>query len=122
MDSADNGRASAPGGPAVTVAQLQDDQRFEVRVGGETAGFTAYVDAGGQRIFYHTEVGEQFAGQGLAGRLVAQALEETRQAGMHVVPVCPYVARYVGEHHDFDDIVDTVTPEALATLDRVLGS
>lgn len=34
------------------------------------------------------------------------------------MPVCPYVKKYVQKHHDFDDIVDKVTPEALQAIPR----
>ncbi|WP_344680260.1 GNAT family N-acetyltransferase [Saccharopolyspora taberi] len=101
----------------VTVTNASGRHRYEISVEGELAGFTEYVDRDGQRIFYHTEVDPGFAGQGLGGVLVAEALAGTRAAGMRVVPVCPFVARYVGRHHDFDDLLDPVTPEVLAVVE-----
>lgn len=111
---------TAADGPAVTHNEA--DARFEIAVAGERAGFTAYVDDGDSRIFFHTEVDDAYAGQGLAAILVRQALDETRAAGLAVVPVCPYVARYVKSHHDWDDIVRPVTREAMDTVRRVTGS
>ena len=73
-----------------------------------------YLDQDGQRVFYHTEVDERFAGRGLAATLVSWALGDTRSAGKRIVAVCPYVAKYVSRHHDFDDVLDPATPEALA--------
>lgn len=99
-----------------SVKNVSESHRYEISVGGELAGLTAYVDADGQRIFYHTETGEQFAGRGLAAILVSGALADTRSAGKRIVAVCPYVAKYVKKHHDFDDILDPVTPEALKTV------
>ncbi|MFF0818009.1 GNAT family N-acetyltransferase [Rhodococcus sp. NPDC003318] len=90
--------------------------RYEIVVGGEVAGFTEYLDRGAQRIFFHTEVDERFAGQGLAGILVHEALTATVAAGLRIVPICPYVAKYVGKHHDFDAQLDPVTPDALAAV------
>ncbi|KRF37667.1 GNAT family N-acetyltransferase [Nocardioides sp. Soil805] len=90
--------------------------RFEIAVDGTRAGLTQFVDSGGQRIFFHTEVGEEYAGQGLAGTLVTRALDATREAGLRVVPVCPYVKRFVGSHEEYADIVDAVTADALATV------
>lgn len=99
-----------------SVRNAPDAQQYEIFVGDERAGLAAYVDAGTQRIFYHTEVDDRFGGRGLAGVLVSQALTETRSAGKRIVPVCPYVAKYVKEHHDFDDVLDPVTDEALETV------
>lgn len=92
--------------------------RYEIVVGDEVAGLTRYLDRGGQRIFFHTEVDDRFAGQGLAGLLVHGALDDTVAAGKRIVPICPYVARYLTKHHEHADSVDPVTPEATrAVLD-----
>ncbi|RMI31426.1 GNAT family N-acetyltransferase [Nocardia stercoris] len=103
---------SAAPEPTITVVNAVAAGRFEIRVDGEQAGFTEYLDAGVQRIFYHTEVDQRFAGRGLAGRLVEAALRETAAAGKRIVPICPFVHGYLDKHHDFDDIVDPVTPDA----------
>lgn len=105
--------------PAVSLAP--EHQRYEIAVDGGLAGFTAYVDHGEQRIFYHTEIGDEFSGRGLAGTLVARALADTRTAGRRIVPVCPYVARWVKEHHDVDDVVDPITPAAVAAVRERVG-
>jgi predicted GNAT family acetyltransferase len=33
-------------------------------------------------------------------------LEQTRDAGLRIVPVCSMVASYVKKHPEFDDVVD----------------
>lgn len=104
---------------AETVTRRHDPDRFEIGVDGEVAGFSQFVDTATQRIFYHTEIADEFGGRGLAGTLTRKALELTRAEGLCIVPVCPYVARYVTRHNDFVDIVDPVTPEAIATLQRL---
>lgn len=95
--------------------------RFEIAVDGTRAGLTQFLDTGGQRIFFHTEVGDEFEGQGLASELVARALDATREAGLRVVPVCPYVKRFVGRHEEYADLVDPVTPEAVAAVRAAQG-
>ncbi|TQF74888.1 N-acetyltransferase [Rhodococcus spelaei] len=86
--------------------------RYEVRLGDELAGFTEYLDRDGQRIFFHTEIDDRFAGRGLAGILVHDALTATVAAGKRIVPICPYVAKYLGRHDEFAASVDPVTPAA----------
>lgn len=102
----------------VTVTQRTENtpRDYEISVDGEHAGLTAYLDQGDQRIFFHTEIDERFAGQGLASKLISAALTSTRAAGKRIVPICPFVAGYVQKHHDFDDLVDPVTPDALAAV------
>ncbi|WP_182359233.1 GNAT family N-acetyltransferase [Tomitella gaofuii] len=96
-----------------TVRHAPERLRYEIALDGEAAGFAAYTDADGRRIFYHTEIDERFGGRGLAGVLVEHALTDARTAGIRIVPVCPYVAKYVKTHHAFDDALDAVTPDAI---------
>ncbi|MEV6294322.1 GNAT family N-acetyltransferase [Streptomyces sp. NPDC051896] len=99
-----------------TVERADDRHRYEILVSGRLAGLTAYRDHGEQRVFYHTEVDDAFAGQGLAARLVQEALTDARRSGMRIVPVCPYVAKFLKKHEEFADITDPVTPEILRRL------
>ncbi|MER5388945.1 GNAT family N-acetyltransferase [Saccharopolyspora sp. NPDC002686] len=103
------------------VADVPERHRYEISLDGERAGLTAYVDDGDRRIFYHTEVDDRFAGRGLASTLVTEALTDTRARGKRIVPVCPYVAKYLKRHHDFDDITDKVTPAALDAVRKAQG-
>jgi predicted GNAT family acetyltransferase len=105
-----------PSHPAVT--HVPERQRYEITAGGERAGFTAYVEDAGQRIFYHTEIDERFGGRGLGGALVEAALADTRDTGRRIVPVCPFVAKFVSGHHEFDEDLDPVTPAAHAAVTR----
>ncbi|MFH8449616.1 GNAT family N-acetyltransferase [Streptomyces fungicidicus] len=103
------------------VERADADRRYEILVDGRRAGLTAYRDLGVQRVFFHTEVDEAFAGQGLGPRLVQQALTDVRASGMRIVPVCPYVAKFLKRHDEFADITDPVTPDVLRWLKEQLG-
>ncbi|MFH5821678.1 GNAT family N-acetyltransferase [Georgenia sp. AZ-5] len=99
----------------------QRADRFEILAGGEVAGFTQFLDGAGRRIFFHTEVREAYAGQGVGGRLVEAALRRSREEGLRVVPVCPYVAAYLRRHPEHADIVEPVTREALGHVRHLLS-
>jgi len=62
------------------------------------ADFVDVPDADGERIFFHTEVGKDFAGRGLAGLLVREALADSISKGLTVVPVCPLFAAHLDTH------------------------
>lgn len=106
---------------APTVERTDTKNRYEILVDGKRAGLTAYLDRGEQRVFYHTEVDDAFAGQGLASRLVQEALTDVRDTGKRIVPVCPYVAKFLKRHAEFADITDPVTPDTLQWLETELG-
>ncbi|WP_282692548.1 GNAT family N-acetyltransferase [Streptomyces sp. CC208A] len=102
------------------VRRVDERHRYEILVDGVRAGLTAYRDRDDRRVFFHTEVDDAYAGQGLAGILVEQALNDVRASGMRIVPVCPYVAKFLKKHEEFADLVDPVTPEVLEWLDARL--
>jgi len=93
----------------VEVIDVPDRSRFEVRVGGEIAGFTEYRRQAGVIAFVHTEVDPRFEGQGLASTLVRTALAAARADGLSVLPFCPFVRGYIAGHSEFLDLV----PEAM---------
>ncbi|MFE9358243.1 GNAT family N-acetyltransferase [Streptomyces olivaceoviridis] len=103
------------------VERVDARNRYEILVDGKRAGLTAYRDRDAQRVFYHTEVDEAFAGQGLASQLVQEALTDVRESGKRIVPVCPYVAKFLTRHEEFADLVDPVTPDVLRWLETELG-
>lgn len=103
-------------GAPVTVTAEAD--RFTVSVEGKTVGLTAFADRGEQRVFYHTEVDDAFGGRGLATILIAEALAQTRSAGLRIVPVCPMVAAFVKKHADeYHADIDEPTPEIIGWLE-----
>lgn len=79
--------------------------RFEIRVGGELAGFAEYRLKPGQISFTHTEIDDAFSGQGLAGKLVRAALDEIRGRELAVLPFCPFVRGWIAKHPDYVDLV-----------------
>ena len=91
--------------PAIAVTDNADEQRYEVLVDGEAAGFAQYRLRPGALAFTHTEVEDRFEGQGLGGRLVAFALDDARERGLAVLPFCPFVRGYIERHRAYVDLV-----------------
>ncbi|MFJ9428360.1 GNAT family N-acetyltransferase [Streptomyces sp. NPDC101490] len=103
------------------VRDVEARHRYEILVDDRRAGLTAYRDRDRQRVFFHTEIDDAHAGQGLASILVEQALTDVRASGRRLVPVCPYVAKFLKKHEEFADITDPVTPEVLTWLEAQLA-
>lgn len=100
------------------VSRRTGPDRFEITADGQVAGFTQFVDHDGRRIFQHTEIAEEHAGQGLAGEVVGTALRRTVDEGLRIVAVCPYVKKYVNTHEEFAGHVDPATPRLLRAIPR----
>ena len=70
---------------------------------GSPVGRAQFIDSStvaGERIFFHTEVDEQFGGRGLAGVLMRVALADSIRRNLTAVPVCPLFARHLKVHGD----------------------
>lgn len=78
--------------------------RYELTVGDATA-VVEYEKRDGAIVFTHTEVPESMAGQGIGSALARGALEDARSSGQKVVPVCPFVAKYIQRHPEYQDLV-----------------
>ncbi|WP_193103505.1 GNAT family N-acetyltransferase [Brachybacterium sp. FME24] len=98
----------------VSVRNAPEEGSFDVFVEEEHAGSSLYAEISEgptrQRVFFHTEVREEFGGRGLAATLTSSALEESVRSGFRIVAMCPYVKKWLSTHHDFDDALDPVRP------------
>jgi len=91
-------------GAEVTVSLNESTQAYEITLADGTVAGSAFFlpgpDAETERIFYHTVVDEQFGGRGLSKFLVAEALDDSRERGVTVVPVCPLFVKKLQEAGD----------------------
>lgn len=72
--------------------------RYEIKVGGELAGFAQYRIDGERITFTHTEVDPARGGQGLGGRLVEYAVTDARSRRLEIIPSCPFVRKWIKEN------------------------
>ncbi len=78
-----------------TVRRNEETSRYEILVGDEVAGFTEFKEKNGVFLFPHTEVDPAFGGRGLGSILVAGAMADSAARGDTVVPICPFVVKYL---------------------------
>jgi predicted GNAT family acetyltransferase len=89
----------------IEVADNPDRRRYEARVGGDVAGYVFYQVRPDRLVLVHTEVEEEFEGQGVGGRLVAGTLDDVRRRGLSVTVLCPFAAAYIERHPEYADLV-----------------
>jgi predicted GNAT family acetyltransferase len=89
----------------VRVVDNPASRRYELWVGESLAGVIHYRSRPGALALIHTEVYPEFEGHGLGGRLVAGALDDLRDRGLQVVPICPFASSYIERHPDYADLV-----------------
>jgi predicted GNAT family acetyltransferase len=93
------------GSAQVAVRNNPEELRYELEVDGEVAGEIRYRLYPDRIVLVHTEVSPALEGQGLASRLVADALDDIRSRRLRVVPVCPFVREYIRRHPEYNALV-----------------
>ena len=86
------------------VRDNRAEQEFELDVDGHRA-IAAYQREGGTIVFTHTLVPHAIEGRGVGSKLIRAALDAARDAGLKVVPQCPFVAAYIARHPDYRDLL-----------------
>ncbi|MDO5493594.1 MAG: GNAT family N-acetyltransferase [Nesterenkonia sp.] len=117
------GEARSPEHPHAADISVREDvrrRRFELLDGETVIGATHWVpfEVSDEtvRIFHHTTVDEAYGGQGLASMLVRHASDRTAEEGITLVPVCPYVKRWLEKHEDHPVRRSPVRPEHLEAI------
>jgi predicted GNAT family acetyltransferase len=88
----------------IPVKDNEDERRYEAHVGDEVAVMQYYYSEG-SIVFTHTIVPETLSGQGLASHMARTVLDQARQRGLTVVPICPFVAGYITRHPEYLDLI-----------------
>jgi predicted GNAT family acetyltransferase len=88
----------------MTITNNTGLERFELHLDGHMAvlEYQQYPD---KIVFTHTEVPPQWSGRGHGSELVKSALDYARDEGLRVVPRCSFVANYIKEHPEYQDLV-----------------
>ena len=103
-----------------TVVDVPERGRFEIRVDAKVVGLASYHVENGTMTLPHTEVDPSVGGRGLGTTLVAAVLDAARERGLHVLPYCSFVRRYIQQHPELVDLVADADREhfGLATANR----
>jgi hypothetical protein len=64
-----------------------------------------YIKTGSKIYLTHTEVPVQLQGKGIGNILVSEVLEDIKQTGLSLVPLCPFVAAYIKRHPEWNFLV-----------------
>lgn len=91
--------------PVLTVVDVPDQHRFELRRGDDVLGRVEYHWEGDLISLDHTVVERVRREKGLGSALARGVLDDLRQRGITVMPRCPFIARYVAEHPEYADLV-----------------
>lgn len=79
---------------------------FFIEDGGREAALMHYLLAGpGKMIIDHTEVSDDYAGQGLGKQLVKAGVEYARENHIKIQPLCPFAKKIFDMTPEFADVL-----------------
>ena len=104
----------------ITVTDVPERGRFEVRVDDRLVGLASYHVDGDVMTLPHTEIDPSVGGRGLGTTLVREVLAAARSRQLHVLPYCSFVRKYLLDHPgDIDLVAEDDRPTfGLATANR----
>lgn len=83
----------------VTVVEVPERSRYELRLDGELIGWADVRPAGdGRVVLPHAEVDPAHGGKGLGGRLAQAVFEDLREKRIEAVPTCSFMAAHLARH------------------------
>ena len=92
--------------PAANVRDHADKHRFEIDLGDGSFAIAQYNLLEGKIMFTHTEVPPDHEGKGLGTKLIEASLASARERGLKVIPICPFVAAYIKQHEEEQDLLE----------------
>ena len=82
-----------------------ENHRYEIFLDDERVGLMDYELRPGEIHLVHTEVDPAQQGKNLAGILMREALDDVRERGLKMRPVCSYVVKFVERFDEYADLV-----------------
>ncbi|MGA9854888.1 MAG: GNAT family N-acetyltransferase [Gammaproteobacteria bacterium] len=87
-----------------TIRDNKELRRYELEKDGKIA-FVKYTRKPGIITFMHAEVPEELSGHGIGTTLVRGVLDIARANGDKVIPICPFIAAYMRQHKETQDLL-----------------
>ncbi|MDC8000754.1 GNAT family N-acetyltransferase [Aequorivita todarodis] len=86
------------------VIDNKEMNRFEAEIDGNKA-IIEYSVLPGVLSLNHTEVPKELSGQGVASEMTEKVLLQIELLGLKVIPVCPFIKKYIGKHPEWKSIL-----------------
>lgn len=85
----------------------EDRKRYELHVGDHVALAEYIINKEGTVYMTHTETPVALEGQGVASELILKSLEDIKEKGLKVYPLCPFVVAYIRKNPEWVPLVKT---------------
>jgi predicted GNAT family acetyltransferase len=94
----------------VRVAKDAGSETYDAWLGSDRIGTLAYQSAGGRVAMISIAVEPEYQHRGVAGELIAGALDDVADSGRTVTIICPVVRSFIDEHPEYTRLIDANRP------------
>ncbi|SDY32581.1 GNAT family N-acetyltransferase [Hymenobacter psychrophilus] len=91
---------------SLPIQHHPENQEFTVSQDGHSAELSYSLPTEGVIDFTHTFVEEELRGQGIGDELAKASLAYARENNLKVRTTCSFMAGYVAQHPDYQDLVE----------------
>ncbi len=81
-------------------------RRYELPIADGAVAVAYYALDDGRVVLRHTEVPNEYGGQGIGSRLAHAVFERLRAEGKRVIAMCPFMAAYVARNPAYAAMLD----------------
>lgn len=89
----------------IKIIHESDNKRSAAYDEDKNIGESTYSESKGLWIIDHTFVEEEYGGQGIAGKLVAELVERARENQIKIIPLCPFAEREFRQRPEYADVL-----------------
>jgi predicted GNAT family acetyltransferase len=83
----------------------REQERYELYDGAHFA-ILEYIQNSAKIIsLTHAEVPYQLRRKGMGGKLAEAVFQDVEKKGIKIIPICPFIVRYIDEHKEWQRIV-----------------
>ncbi len=79
--------------------------RYELVTDGHIS-YVEYMLPGKKLILTHTEVPKALEVKGIGSKLIDHVLDDAKNLGLKVIPLCPFIASYIKRHPKWNSVLD----------------
>ena len=100
------------------VRDNRNDSCYEAIVDDQVVGMVVYKRDGNRLVIRHTMVEPGLRGDGVGTNMVRAVLDDVRERGEKLTNYCGFVADFLSDHADYQDLVDTDRPGVTLPRDK----
>lgn len=89
----------------IKIVYEPDQNRSAAYDGEKNIGESTYSKSETIWIIDHTTVDEKYGGQGIAGQLVAEMVEQARKHQVKIMPLCPFAKKEFLRKPEYADVL-----------------